>query len=334
MLYMIVEHFRNGDPGPVYARFRASCRLAPAGLTYVNSWVTDDLRQCYQVMECDDPALLDEWLAAWADLVEFEVHPVVTSAQAAERVAMGTRVTGSFANVYDDPERAAAYATLDYPGTYGLAFRDLPEIIAKHVTGRRALDFGCGAGRSTRFLKRLGFDVVGVDIARHMVELAIEADPEGTYACVDNSRIPLEPGSLDLVLCAFSFDNIPGSQRSGILSDLGRLLRPAGRIILLGSTPEIYWHEWASFTTAAFPENRQARSGEPVRIVMKDVADSRPVIDLLWRHEDYLSQFAAARLDVLDIVRPLGRAEEPYAWISETSVPPWVIYVLAPGAAE
>lgn len=86
MLYMIVEHFRNGDAGPVYARFRARGRLAPDGLRYVNSWVTGDLKHCYQVMECDDRALLDDWLAAWSDLVEFEVHPVITSADAAARV--------------------------------------------------------------------------------------------------------------------------------------------------------------------------------------------------------------------------------------------------------
>ena len=86
MLYVIVEHFRNGDAAPVYERFRARGRLAPAGLTYVNSWVTSDLTRCYQVMECEDRALLHEWLAAWADLVEFEVHPVITSAEASARV--------------------------------------------------------------------------------------------------------------------------------------------------------------------------------------------------------------------------------------------------------
>lgn len=83
---MIVEHFRNGDPRPVYDRFRARGRLAPAGLTYVNSWVVDDLTRCYQVMECDDRALLDEWLAAWKDIVDFDVHPVITSAEASARV--------------------------------------------------------------------------------------------------------------------------------------------------------------------------------------------------------------------------------------------------------
>ena len=86
MLYMIVEHFREGDAGPVYDRFRRRGRLAPEGLSYVSSWVTDDLTRCYQVMECGDRALLNEWIAAWADLVDFEVHPVITSADAASRV--------------------------------------------------------------------------------------------------------------------------------------------------------------------------------------------------------------------------------------------------------
>ena len=83
---MVIEHFRGGDAVPVYARFRERGRLAPEGLTYVNSWVTADLTRCYQVMACDDRALLDAWLARWSDLVDFEVVPVVTSAEAAARV--------------------------------------------------------------------------------------------------------------------------------------------------------------------------------------------------------------------------------------------------------
>ena len=86
MLFMIIEHFRNDDARPVYERFRARGRLAPDGLRYVNSWVTPDLAHCYQVMECEDRALLDQWIAAWEDIVDFEVHPVITSADAAVRV--------------------------------------------------------------------------------------------------------------------------------------------------------------------------------------------------------------------------------------------------------
>lgn len=89
MLYLVIEHFRAGDPMPVYRRFRERGRLAPPGLTCVNSWVTADLKRCYQVMECADRALLDRWMSEWSDLVEFEVVPVVTSAEAAARVATG-----------------------------------------------------------------------------------------------------------------------------------------------------------------------------------------------------------------------------------------------------
>ena len=87
MLYMIIEHYRHGDAVPVYRRFRDRCRLAPDGVRYVNSWVVPDLKKCYQVMETSERALLDQWLAAWSDLVDFEVVPVITSAEAAALVA-------------------------------------------------------------------------------------------------------------------------------------------------------------------------------------------------------------------------------------------------------
>jgi Domain of unknown function (DUF3303) len=87
MLYMVVEHFRGGDPLPVYRRFRDHGRLAPDGLRYVASWVGDDLGRCFQVMECDDRALLDQWMARWSDLVDFEVVPVMTSEEAVRVVS-------------------------------------------------------------------------------------------------------------------------------------------------------------------------------------------------------------------------------------------------------
>ncbi len=86
MLYMIIEHFRDGDAAPVYRRFREQGRLAPAGLRYVASWVQRDFTRCYQVMECDEPTALRAWMASWEDLVDFEVHPVVTSAQASAAI--------------------------------------------------------------------------------------------------------------------------------------------------------------------------------------------------------------------------------------------------------
>jgi hypothetical protein len=83
---MVIEHFRDGDAVPVSRRFRDRGRLAPAGLTYVASWVDLALSRCFQLMETHDRALLDEWIANWADLVDFEVHPVMTSGEAVERI--------------------------------------------------------------------------------------------------------------------------------------------------------------------------------------------------------------------------------------------------------
>lgn len=86
-LYMVVEHFNNGDAVPVYRRFRDHGRMAPDGLVYVSSWVDEKLERCYQLMETDDRVLLDEWIAKWRDLASFEVYPVMTSREASERIA-------------------------------------------------------------------------------------------------------------------------------------------------------------------------------------------------------------------------------------------------------
>lgn len=85
MLYMVIESFRGGRPEPIYERVRERGRLIPAGLNYVASWVTLDGSMCYQVMECDDRQLLDQWIAGWHDLVEFSVTPVIPSVEAAAR---------------------------------------------------------------------------------------------------------------------------------------------------------------------------------------------------------------------------------------------------------
>ena len=86
-LYMVVERFKNKDAVAVYRRFRDNGRLAPEGLLYISSWVDDKLERCYQLMETHDRTLLDEWMANWRDLVDFEVHPVITSNEATERIA-------------------------------------------------------------------------------------------------------------------------------------------------------------------------------------------------------------------------------------------------------
>lgn len=239
-------------------------------------------------------------------------------------------VRNDFSNVYEDSERAGSYATLEFPGTYYLAYRDLPRIIAAYTSGTRALDFGCGAGRSTRFLGKLGFEATGIDISAEMIAKARELDPEGDYRlAVGDDMAGLHDVSFDLALSVFTFDNVPMQEKPSLFRALRRLLRPSGRLVSLVSTPEIYMHEWASFSTKDFPVNHTAKSGEKVFTVMLDVDDRRPVTDVLCTHEDYEDIYLEAGLRIIDTVKPLGRPEEPYAWVNETKVAPWAIYVLA-----
>lgn len=235
-----------------------------------------------------------------------------------------------FRNAYEDAGFADAYSRLEFPGTYYLAFRDLPRIIAAHVQGTTALDFGCGAGRSTRFIRRLGFDAVGLDVSAEMIRRAREIDPSGDYRIIPEGGLSAFAGrSFDLVLCAFTFDNIPSKGRKiALFHGLSRLLAPRGRIINLVSSPDIYTHEWASFSTSAFPENRRARNGDVVRIVNTAIADSRPVEDVLWTDVAYREVFEESGLSVVETCRPLAAGDESYAWVNETRIAPWVLYVL------
>jgi len=85
-LYLVIERFKHGA-APVYQRFAEKGRLAPVGLDYVTSVTDEDVTTCWQIMATDDRALLDRWIAQWSDLVAFEVHPVLSSADAAARMA-------------------------------------------------------------------------------------------------------------------------------------------------------------------------------------------------------------------------------------------------------
>ncbi len=235
-----------------------------------------------------------------------------------------------FNNVYEDEKRAEAYAKLEFPGTYYLAYRDIPELITEHVTGTHALDFGCGTGRSTRFLVNLGFNTVGADISEDMLKLAQNSDPSGDYLLLTSDITDhLPPASFDLVLSAFTFDNIPTSEKKiSLFTGLKMLLREGGKIINLVSSPEIYMNEWASFSTKDFPENHLAMSYDKVKIIMTDVEDLRPVEDIIMHEEAYQKVYQSAGLEVVEMAKPLAKDSEPFAWKNETKIAPWTIYVI------
>lgn len=84
MLYIVIEQFKNQDAKAAYRRFREKGRMAPDGLVYLESWVEMNFDRCFQLMECGDPRLLEEWADHWRDLVAFEFVPVRTSKEAVD----------------------------------------------------------------------------------------------------------------------------------------------------------------------------------------------------------------------------------------------------------
>jgi SAM-dependent methyltransferase len=233
-------------------------------------------------------------------------------------------------NTYEDPRRAAAYNELELGGTYDLVFRNLPCLLKQHVMGTRALDFGCGTGRSSRFLQELGFTTTGLDISAEMVDFASQRDPEGIYQVIEDGDFQSLPeAGFDLIQSAFTFDNISGFERRvHIFQGLANLLDDDGILVNIVSTPEIYTNEWVTFSTRDFPANQAAGSGDVVEIITTEYSDARPVEDVLWTHQDYLHLFNESGLEVVCVERPLARGDEGIAWKSETSVAPWAIYLL------
>jgi SAM-dependent methyltransferase len=197
-----------------------------------------------------------------------------------------------------------------------------------------AIDFGCGTGRSTRFLQGIGFDTTGVDISEEMIRKAKELDPKGDYRLITEGDCRALPqGAFNLVLSVFTFDNIPGKRhRIELLRGLRELLAGDGKIILLDSTPELYANQWASFSTKEFPANKSAQSGDRVHTIMLDVEDRRPVDDIIWFDDDYRTSFERARLELVDSYKPLGSEDEPYEWVNETRIAPWVVYIVRKAA--
>ena len=86
MLFMVIERFKNQDAQAVYKRFQEQGQMMPDGLKYIDSWVEASFNRCFQLMECDDPVLFQQWIAKWQDLMEFEIVPVVPSAEAKKSI--------------------------------------------------------------------------------------------------------------------------------------------------------------------------------------------------------------------------------------------------------
>ncbi len=235
-------------------------------------------------------------------------------------------------NPYNDNARAATYAELDIKNTYYFAYRDLPYLFTKYGISGSALDYGCGTGRSTRFLRDHGFLTVGVDISEAMISKACEHEPRGDYRLISPGNLEEIPNDeFNFVLSVMPFDSIATMQEKvDTLSEISRVLKPGGWKILVASSRDIYLHEWVSFSAVEFPENQSAKNGDTVRVIINELGDRRAVEDILWTEEAYEATFQRTSLQLVETRYPTVMPDDDYQceWMTEKTHAPWIVFVL------
>ena len=228
---------------------------------------------------------------------------------------------------HDYGKHASKYAELGIDDTNYLAFRDISQLIQKHAKGLATLDYGCGAGRSTRFLKTLGLDVVGVDINQDMLEQAISRDNSISYHNIQGEHLPFENESFDIVFSSFVFLEISTKEEiEKIFSELMRVLRRDGVIIVVTSSMDVYKGNWVGFKYD-FPENnRDIRSGETFKLQFQGTEII--LYDYLWTDEDYKQILDRLGLHIIEHHKPLGYDTDPVEWLDEKKASPVSIYII------
>ncbi len=229
---------------------------------------------------------------------------------------------------HDYETQADAFAGLEMEGTQYLAFRDIPKLIREHAGSiASVLDYGCGAGRSTRFLKRLGFNAIGVDVSKDMLDQAQAKDGSGEYRHIPSGLLPFEDSTFDLIFASFVFLEVSRiGEIERILTEMKRVLRKDEVIIFVTSSTEATAGNWVSLSYA-FPENdKPLKSGDTVKLLIQGV----DVVfhDYFWSEEDYIGAAERAGLVLASLHKPLGFPDDQIEWRDETKMSPTAIYVL------
>ena len=221
---------------------------------------------------------------------------------------------------------ASEFAKIDIEGTDYLAFRDMGELLSRYANANRALDYGCGTGRSTRFLKRLGFDTVGIDHTQNMLQQAKLKDDQGEYLHI-KSHLPFRDSLFDIIFFCFVLVAVSSKgEMKNILLDAKRVLKEEGIMVIVVTAAESYQGKWASWFFD-FSENKTTlASGNKVKILFRGT--NVVLFDYYWTDDDYRQIFNDVGLKILKTHRPLGRDDDPFEWLDETIISPIIIYIL------
>lgn len=223
-------------------------------------------------------------------------------------------------------QTAQSYKNVGAQGTYYLGTRDIPPLLKKYSTGRRAIDYGCGTGFATRLLQDLGYHVIGVDNSKDMLTQALIEDSLSHFIHIESGKVPVLDSSYDCCICRFVLFSISTKEELGVICrEISRCLREGGIFMVITGSEDLYNHEWVSYDTN-FPENQNLTSGAPTKIRLKP--ENISFVDYYWKDRDYREVFDSSGFQLVEKVLPLGRLEECATWLSETERAPFVIYVL------
>lgn len=210
--------------------------------------------------------------------------------------------------------------------TYYLAYRDVPALLKKYSKGRRAIDYGCGTGRSTRFLKDLGFETIGVDISKEMLSQALEIDSNIHYLLIENGEIPILASSCDVIFASLVICTVQSKQELiKMFQEIHRCLADSGIFIAVTASDIFYNKEWFSYKTD-YPENLNLQPGSKTKFYLKDLGIE--LKNYYWTHADYVDLFKASNLEIIEQLYPIANTQDQTPWISETKYPPYATYVL------
>lgn len=224
------------------------------------------------------------------------------------------------------------YSELKIEDSYFLAFRSAAKLLEKaQVSGKRVLDFGCGTGRSTRFLKSLGCEAVGADVSQAMLNQARQHD-QGDYHWLDSNLLPFSPQSFDVIFQSFVLlEYSSTSQMIETFKEFNRVLDDDGIVVVVTGSEAYYCHDWLSFKMGdddgvGSPRASSLTPGCQVKVAIRgtDIV----LFDYFWTDADYRQAFQNSGFDVIEMVQPLAQGDEPFNWVNECQFPCWTIYVL------
>lgn len=224
-------------------------------------------------------------------------------------------------------EKAKKYHQAGIQNTYYLGYRDLPQILKSYNVKKKTIDYGCGTGRSTRFLRSLGFETIGVDTSEEMLKQAISNDEDNSHYClIKSAHIPVLENSYDLFFSCFVFLTIPDfNELFSIFKEAYRCLKPGGHFVFVTGSENLYSYEWLSYNIN-YPENKKLRSGGLARIQLKDL--DIEFINYYWQYSDYENLANSSNFQILERYYPLGKPTDQQNWVNESTHSPYVIYIM------